>query len=109
MEVSRYRTMWLIVLFDLPTDSEAARRRYTTFRKFLLRDGFNMLQYSVYGRYCSSRENTDVHMQRIRQIVPADGEVRILTLTDKQFEKQRIFRGKRRVAAKEPPQQLQFF
>lgn len=109
MEVSRYRTMWLIVLFDLPTDSESARKRYTVFRKFLLRDGFGMLQYSVYGRYCSSRENTSVHVQRIKQNIPADGEVRVLTLTDKQFEKQRIFRGKKRVAVEKAPRQLQLF
>ena len=101
--------MWIMVMFDLPVDCGKARKNYTVFRKFLLRDGFTMLQYSVYSRYCSSRENTNVHMFRIQQNVPPDGEVRIFTLTDKQFEYMRIFRGKRRVPAQKPLEQMLLF
>ena len=96
-------------MFDLPVDTPAARKNYAQFRKFLLDDGFNLLQYSVYGRHCSSEENADVHLKRIERNVPPDGEVRVLTVTDKQFERMRIFWGKIRGSPTPPPGQLALF
>ncbi len=93
MEWSKYRTMWLLVMFDLPVDSKPRRRRYSQFRKFLLKDGYLMLQFSVYGRPCASEENAEVHYLRIRANLPSEGQVRILSLTDKQFERMRVFFG----------------
>lgn len=109
MELSAYRFMWVVVLFDLPVDTAEARRAYTQFRKHLLRDGFGMLQYSVYARHSSSEENAQVHINRVQGCVPDDGEVRILTITDKQFERMRIFWGKMRKLPPKQPQQLEFF
>jgi CRISPR-associated protein Cas2 len=109
MELSGYRCMWLIVMFDLPVDTTNSRRAYALFRKHLLEDGFSMLQYSVYARCCPSEENTTVHVNRVERRIPDDGEVRILQLTDKQFERMRIFWGKRRKVPPQPPQQLEFF
>ena len=77
--------MWIIVFFDLPTDTKRARKQYTRFRKDLLEDGFAMMQYSVYYRHCASKENTEVHLKRVRTSVPPDGEVRVVQFTDKQF------------------------
>ncbi len=82
---SGYRSMWLIVTFDLPTETPAQKKAYATFRKFLLSDGFSMHQYSVYVRHCASLENTDVHEQRIRKNMPDEGSVSIIRITDKQF------------------------
>jgi CRISPR-associated protein Cas2 len=101
--------MWAWVMFDLPTDSKSARRAYTDFRKMLLDDGFQQLQYSVYARPCPSKENLAVHVQRIERSLPPDGEVRILEMTDKQFERMRVFFGKRRVTTEIPPCQLELF
>lgn len=101
--------MWIVVLFDLPTDTKKARKQYTIFRKDLLQDGFTMMQYSVYIRHCASNENTKVHCKRIRQFVPPDGEVRIILLTDKQFSRMEIHLGKRRGPPEEPPAQLELF
>ena len=109
MQISGYRCMWVVTMFDLPTDTKQARRQYTEFRKLLLMDGFSMMQYSVYIRHCASQENADVHVQRIERSVPPDGEVRILTITDKQFERMRIFWGKMRKAVQDAPRQLEFF
>jgi CRISPR-associated protein Cas2 len=109
MDLSGYRTMWLITMFDLPVDTEKAKKQYTHFRKFLLGDGFCKMQFSVYVRYCASIENTEVHSARVGQAVPPDGEVRVFTLTDKQYEQMQVFRGKRRVPTEEPPAQLEFF
>lgn len=109
MNLSGYRFMWILVLFDLPVDTPKARRDYTRFRKKLLKDGFDMLQYSVYSRHCASQENAAVHIQRVENAVPPDGEVRVLTVTDKQFERMRIFWGKMRKRPKKPLAQLELF
>lgn len=101
--------MWVITMFDLPVDTKEARRRYTQFRKRLLEDGFLRMQFSVYARYCLSEENTGVHIRRVEAGVPDDGEVRILTVTEKQFQHMRLFHGKRRKAPEPAPSQLQLF
>lgn len=104
-----WRSMWVIAMFDLPTDTPAERRAYTKFRKTLLEDGFTMMQYSVYTRHCASIENAEVHANRMGQAVPAEGEVRFLIITDKQFSRIRIFTGKTRASPPPPPSQLEFF
>lgn len=109
MKLSGYRWMWVIVMFDLPVDTKAARRRYAVFRKGLITDGFVQMQFSVYLRHASSRENADVHMARVESMVPEDGEVRVMCITDKQFERMRVFWGKRRGHAECPPLQLELF
>jgi len=109
MDLSAYRTMWLFVLFDLPVDTKAARRAYAQFRNFLLKNGFMKLQYSVYARVCATEESVAVHARRVEMRVPDDGEVRLLCITDKQFERQRIFWGKLRKQPQKPPEQLEFF
>jgi CRISPR-associated protein Cas2 len=68
-----------------------------------------MLQYSVYARCCPSEENTLVHIHRVERSVPSGGEVRVLSLTDKQFGRMRTFWGKRRIAPPTPPRQLELF
>ncbi|MGE3410466.1 MAG: CRISPR-associated endonuclease Cas2 [Pirellulales bacterium] len=101
--------MWVVTMFDLPVDTKKARRDYAIFRKKLLRDGFTRMQFSVYARHCASEENATVHMQRVEWAVPPDGEVRIITITDKQFERMRVFWGKMRRPPEPPPAQLELF
>ena len=103
------QTMWVIVLFDLPTEDKQMRRDYTRFRKFLLEDGFRMMQYSVYMRHSSSEENAQVHARRVKLHLPPDGEVRIIKITDKQFARIEVFYGKKREAIEKAPEQLSFF
>jgi len=109
MHFSGYRSMWIVVMFDLPTDTKKARKQYSRFRKMLLEDGFDMMQFSIYSRHCTSEEKANVHIRRIEQNIPPDGEVRILSVTDRQFEKMRIFWGKMRKPTTKPPRQLEFF
>ena len=109
MHLNGYRNMWVIAMFDLPTDTPQARKAYTQFRGFLLEDGFTMMQYSVYSRHSPSQENADVHIKRIERNVPPDGEVRVFTLTDKQYERMRIFWGKIRKPPEKAARQLEFF
>ena len=104
-----WRSMWVIAMFDLPTDTDSARRAYARFRKDLLDDGFTMMQYSVYSRHCASIENANVHVTRMAKRVPAAGEVRFLTITDKQFGRIKVYVGKKREGPPPPPSQLELF
>jgi CRISPR-associated protein Cas2 len=101
--------MWVVAMFDLPTDTKRARKDYALFRKMLLSDGFAQMQYSVYIRHCPSKENAEVHMARIRHSLPPAGEVRVLSITDKQFERMRVFWGKKRRSPENPSCQLELF
>ena len=101
--------MWVFTMFDLPTDTKPARKAYAQFRKKLIEDGFVMMQYSVYIRHCASEENAEVHVKRVQNALPPDGEVRVLAVTDKQFERMRCFWGKKRTQPETPPAQLELF
>jgi len=101
--------MWVFALFDLPTETKIQRKAYTRFRKDLLDDGFSMMQYSVYYRHCASQENANVHIQRMGKSLPPEGEVRFITITDKQFSKILTFWGKKRKQTENAPAQLEFF
>ena len=96
-------------MFDLPTDTKKAIKDYTHFRKNLIKNGFTMVQFSVYTRHCASEENAKVHFDRIKTFLPPDGEVRLLQITDKQFERMQIYWGNRRKPTPEPPKQLELF
>lgn len=101
--------MWVIAMFDLPTDTPKVRKAYTRFRKNLLDDGFTMMQYSIYSRHCASIENAEVHTKRMGEVVPSEGEVRILTITDNQFSRIAVYVGKKRQETPPSPSQLEFF
>jgi CRISPR-associated protein Cas2 len=101
--------MWLYAMFDLPVDTKAARKQYTRFRKALISEGFLMLQFSVYARFCASEEASAAYRNRIRGILPPDGQVRLLSITDRQFGKQEVYYGKKRAKAEEEPQQMLLF
>lgn len=101
--------MWILAMFDLPVDTKKARKDYADFRKNLVQDGFTMIQYSVYIRHCASEENAQVHAKRVQSFLPPDGEVRLLIITDKQFERMQIFWGKMRKPTPPPPAQLELF
>ncbi len=101
--------MWVLVFFDLPTETKEDRKRYTTFRKKMMADGFMMFQFSIYMRHCSSRENADVHIKRTKANLPPKGHVGIICITDKQFGMMEIFRGHASVPLEPPPQQLELF
>ncbi len=101
--------MWIFVFFDLPTETKRERKIYADFRKKLLRDGFTMFQFSIYLRHCPSRENADVHIKRVKQWLPKDGYVGILTVTDKQFGQMELFRGCQLIVRDTPIQQLELF
>jgi len=101
--------MWLFAMFDLPVTTKEARRQYTRFRKALLREGFAMLQYSVYARHCPSEEAADTFRNHVRAVLPPKGQVRLMAVTDRQFGRMQVFFGKKRERVKDPPVQLMLF
>jgi len=104
-----YRIMWVLVFFDLPTETKKERKIYAKFRKEILADGFNMFQFSIYLRHCPSKENADVHIKRVKKLLPEKGHVGIMCITDKQFGMMEIFRGHEAVESPETVQQLELF
>lgn len=101
--------MWVFVFFDLPTDTPQDRKNYAKFRKSIQEDGFAMLQFSVYARHCNSRENSEVHIARVKRLLPPKGNVMIFTITDKQFGMIAFFSGKEETPQPKVPQQLEMF
>lgn len=104
-----YRIMWVLVLFDLPTETKRDRQVATKFRKKLLDDGFAMFQFSIYVRHCLSRENAEVHIKRTKRNLPKRGKVGILCITDKQFGQMELFVGQTETDLPQPAQQLELF
>jgi len=107
--LNQYRNMWVLVFFDLPTNTRKERSVATKFRKKLLDDGFNMFQFSIYLRFCPSKENADVHVRRVKRQLPEAGKVGILHVTDKQFGMMELFSGVEKAAIEKPSQQLELF
>ena len=106
---SEYSIMWILVLFDLTTESKKDRRAYTDFRKNLQKDGFTMFQFSTYIRHCASSENAEVHIKRVKSFLPEYGHVGIICLTDKQFGNIELFYGQKPVPPVAEGQQLELF
>jgi CRISPR-associated protein Cas2 len=107
--LNAYRIMWVMVMYDLPTETKLDRKQAAKFRKDMLKDGFTMFQFSMYLRHCPSRENAEVHVKRVKKLLPPKGHIGILVITDKQFGMMEIFRGP---TPDKPPvgaQQLELF
>lgn len=109
VRLNAYHIMWLFVFFDLPTTTKKERRDAAQFRKMLEKDGFSMMQFSVYVRHCPSRENMKVHINRVQSSMPPSGYVSILSVTDKQFGEILNFWGRVEHEKLTTPQQLEFF
>ena len=108
MYLNKYRIMWIFVLFDLPTYTKKDRKESARFRNNLIKDGFTMMQYSVYMRHCPSRENAEVHIKRVKSFLPPKGMVNILRVTDKQFGMMESFISKKKAPLPEESYQLEF-
>lgn len=86
--------MRMLVFFDLPVKTKAQRRVATGFRNFLLKDGYHMVQYSLYARVCNGNDAVEKHEKRLRGALPDNGSVWLLVVTEKQYESIRILVGK---------------
>ena len=109
MALSGYRLMWMMVLFDLPVGSKKERKAATGFRNFLLDQGFEMSQFSVYMRFCAGKEQAEVYTKQVGKNVPNTGKVHIAYFTDKQYENIICFDGRKREPGRKNPNQYVLF
>jgi CRISPR-associated protein Cas2 len=108
-QLSGYRLMWIFVMFDLPVMTREQARAATKFREFLLDEGFEKSQFSVYARFCNGKEQFEAYMRRIEWNLPDRGDIHILTFTDRQYENIVRFSGQRRKRQRKNPDQLALF
>ena len=107
--LSGYRLMWMMVLFDLPVRTKEERKSATKFREFLMDQGFDRCQLSVYMRFCAGKEQTEVYTRRVQAALPKSGNVQMVYITDKQYENIVSFNGPRRQPVNENPKQYTLF
>ena len=96
-------------MFDLPVTEPDERKRATAFRNYLLDEGFEMSQFSVYFRFCGTRDQALPFINRIKKNAPSDGNISILFFTDKQFADIITIRNRKPVMLSEKPAQLTLF
>ncbi len=101
--------MWLFVFYDLPTHTKPERKTASHFRNFLLKDGYIMIQYSVYARICNGKDRIEKHLRRLDSTLPSEGSIRVLKITDKQYERMKILVGTRKNNEKTKTEQLVLF
>lgn len=85
--------MRMLVFFDIPVKTKRERRIAAAFRNFLLKDGYHMVQYSVYARVCNGMDAVQKHRSRLNTALPENGSVRLLVITVKQYETIEILVG----------------
>jgi CRISPR-associated protein Cas2 len=109
VRLNAYQIMWLFVFFDLPVSTKKERKLASRFRKDLLKNGFTMLQFSVYIRHCASKESANVHIKRVKGSIPEKGQVSILSITDKQYGNIINIWGAKCEKLPDGPRQLEIF
>lgn len=95
--------MRIVVFFDLPVKTKKQRRVATSFRNFLLKDGYHMIQFSVYARVCNGNDDVEKHKKRMNLNLPDNGSVRLLVITEKQYESIEILVGSLTKEEKQKP------
>jgi CRISPR-associated protein Cas2 len=93
--MSNFRAMRLIVFFDLPVVKKNDRKAYQQFRRFLLNDGYYMIQFSIYARLCNNQENLNKHVNRLVKNLPSKGSIRYLQVTENQYSNMKILIGQK--------------
>ncbi len=101
--------MWILVMFDLPTDTRQQRKAAGTFRNLLLDEGFERSQFSVYARFVNGKEAFSTRVNRIERHLPDMGDIQILNFTDRQYRDIIHFSDQGRKQARENPKQLVMF
>src|SRR5262249_44401168 len=101
--------MWIMVMFDLPVVEKEEQKAATVFRNTLLDLGFEMAQFSVYMRFCTSQGEIDTYSKRVEAALPEGGKVNVLIFTDKQYERILTYHGKSKQVPKKSPDQYDLF
>lgn len=103
------RYMRMIVFFDLPTLTKTDRRNASRLRNFLIKDGYIMLQLSVYSRICKGKDDVEKHAKRLKSLISMEGSVRLLVVTEKQYASMEILVGTKKKEEELGEKQLLLF
>lgn len=106
--LNRYELMWMLVLFDLPVVEKKERKDASMFRNFLLNNGFSMIQYSIYTRFFSGKDACEKYYKLIKDNLPIEGKVDIITITDRQYGNIISYNTGEKIQKKQPEQLLLF-
>ena len=106
---SKYRMAWVLVFFDLPVGTPEERRDATNFRKDLIKDGYFMVQFSVYARPCGTADRVETQVRRLKPKIPPHGEVRGLLISDAQWGRMIVMRSRQKAESEKMPDQMMFF
>ncbi len=109
LELDGRKLMWMMVMFDLPTETKQQRKLAHQFRTFLQNTGFEMIQFSVYLQFTGTKESSKKFVKAVTNNCPPIGDVNILFFTDKQFASMIHIYNKSAKPAKEPPKQFELF
>ena len=109
MLLSGYQLMWMMVMFDLPVLTKPQRKAATAFRNFLLDQGFEMSQFSVYMRFCAGKEQVEALTRKIGANLPQSGKVHVLSFTDRQYQNIVCFTGRSRGPSQKKREQYVLF
>ena len=101
--------MWVVTAFDLPVGDAVSRKAYTKFRNQILRYGFTALQKSVYVKHCSSNSRKNTLVRHVSDILPLQGDVMILSMSDELFKRQHFYHDASESAPPEQPEQFLVF
>ncbi len=100
-----------MVTFDLPVGDKEQRKAASDFRNYLLKDGYQMIQFSVYARPCVTFARQKTHIRRLKKNLPAEGSVRAIYVTRSQWERSYVINGKpaRKQESESLPEQIQLW
>ncbi len=100
-----------MVAFDLPVGTRVQRKKATDFRNYLLDDGYQMVQFSVYVRACVSFARQETHLDRLKKHLPPEGSVRAIFVTRSQWERSYVIQGSpaSEMEAEDLPEQIQLW
>ncbi len=99
---------WAVVFFDLPVGTRQERKAAADFRRDLIKEGYIMLQFSVYARPCGSADRVETTVRRLQKHIPPEGEVRALIISDAQWGRMMVFRCKKTAMPEKMPEQMVF-
>lgn len=85
--------MRIILFFDLPTETAEDKKEYVNFRKQLLKNGYSMIQYSVYVKCINAGSKFEAEHNKLKKNLPSGGNIRLLCVTEKQYQEMKFLRG----------------
>lgn len=93
---TQFRQMKIILYYDLPTTSKKNQSDMNKFRNELIKLGFIMIQESVYVKHCYNHDWVKRTKEKINKILPPEGDIRLLAITNKQYEEIEVIRGNKK-------------